>query len=114
MAGAKSEDETKDPLGEILKAFNEAFKGWTATPEEHKVKLVSIAKAVRNDDDYMNLVMGNPDINASTAVRNRIIDAIMRRSNRDNKSLYRSFQKDKESFYGVIGRLLDNQDFLSL
>ena len=114
MAGATSEDDRKDPLDEILLAFNEAFKGWTATPEEQKVKLISIAKAVHDNEDYRTMVMGNPDVNAAKAKLYEIIGEVMRRNHRNDQSLYREYQKDKSSLNNIVSSMLDNLDIFQI
>ena len=56
------EEEQKDPLDEIIKAFNKRwFAGWEATPEEQRVKFINIAKHVANDPDFEIQVADNKD-----------------------------------------------------
>ncbi|MEK2508429.1 hypothetical protein AAAA03_19540, partial [Providencia stuartii] len=41
-----------DSLIKIIRTFNERwFQGWSATPEEQKVKFVNIAESIRNHPD---------------------------------------------------------------
>ena len=41
MVNAGGDDGEKDPLDEIVKQFNEHwFKGWNATPDEQKAKII--------------------------------------------------------------------------
>ncbi len=43
--GAYGADEEKDPLELIIKSFNERwFQGWEATPEDQRVKFISLNK----------------------------------------------------------------------
>ena len=45
---AHGSDEEHDPLDDIIKNFNERwFQGWSATPEEQKVKFINIAESVK-------------------------------------------------------------------
>ena len=114
-AGPTDEPE-KDPLDEIIKEFNEHwFRGWEATPDDQKEKLVNITKAVANDADYQNLVIGNPDQQAVEAAMAMIIDRIIRQKRKGDMSLYREYQQNdafKTSFRTLITRMLDNLDYL--
>ena len=117
MVNAGSGDEEpKDPLDEILKEFNERwFKGWNATPEDQKTKLISVAKAVSEDDDYKTLVVGNPDQQAVDALMVQIIDRIMRQKRKGDQSLYKEYQQNegfKVNFRDVVMRRLDDLDYL--
>lgn len=107
----------KDPLDEILKEFNERwFKGWNATPEDQKTKLISVAQAVANDDDYKTLVVGNPDQQAVDAIMVEIIDKIMRQKRKGDNSLYKEYQQNdafKTGFRNVVMRMLGNLDYLT-
>ncbi len=110
MVSAGAEEETKDPLDEILKEFNERwFNGWDATPDDQKMKLISVAQAVANDEDYKTLVVGNPDQQAVDALMNEIIDRIIRQKRKGDNSLYKEYQQNegfKVNFRNVIVRML--------
>jgi type I restriction enzyme, R subunit len=42
--GAHGGDEAHDPLDDIVRRFNERwFQGWSATPEEQRIKFIHIA-----------------------------------------------------------------------
>lgn len=116
MVNAGEPDYTKDPLDKILDEFNEHhFKGWEATPDDQKTKLISIAKSVAVDNDYQTLVVGNPDQNATEAIMTKIIDRIIRQKRKDDMSLYREYQKNDDFKYNmrnVITRMLGNADYL--
>jgi hypothetical protein len=104
------EEEGKDPLDVILEEFNERwFKGWNATPEDQKAKFVNIAKAVANDKDYQEMVVGNPDQQAVDTAMAAIIDRAVRRMRQSDMSLYKSYQQNdgfKDGFRSVIIRML--------
>ncbi len=114
-AGPTDEPE-KDPLDEIIKEFNEHwFRGWEATPDDQKEKLVNITKAVAGDADYQNLVIGNPDQQAVEAAMAMIIDRIIRQKRKGDMSLYREYQQNdafKAGFRTLITRMLDNLEYL--
>jgi type I restriction enzyme R subunit len=51
-----------DPLDEIIKAFNERwFQGWEATPEDQRVKFVTLGKHIQAHPDYKTTVADNAD-----------------------------------------------------
>ena len=110
------DQEPKDPLDEILKEFNERwFKGWNATPDDQKTKIISVAKAVADDDDYKTLVVGNPDQQAVDALMVQIIDRIMRQKRKGDQSLYKEYQQNegfKVNFRDVVVRMLDDLDYM--
>ena len=110
------EEEPKDPLDEILKEFNERwFKGWDATPDDQKMKMISVAQAVAADEDYKTLVVGNPDQQAVDALMIEIIDRIIRKKRKGDMSLYKEYQQNegfKVDFRSVITRMLGDLDYL--
>ena len=116
MVNAGVTGDDKDPLDMILKEFNERwFKGWEATPEDQKTKLISVAKAVSDDDDYKTLVIGNPDQQAVDALMIDIIDRIIRQKRKGDNSLYKEYQQNegfKVNFRNVIIRMLSDLDYL--
>ena len=116
MVNAGVTGDDKDPLDVILKEFNERwFTGWEATPEDQKTKLISVAKAVSDDDDYKTLVVGNPDQQAVDALMIDIIDRIIRQKRKGDNSLYKEYQQNegfKVNFRNVIIRMLSDLDYL--
>lgn len=114
-AGGGDEPE-KDPLEQILKEFNERwFKGWDATPDDQKAKLISVAESVAADERYQTLVVGNPDRQEVADAMGAIIDIIMRRQHRGDVSLYREYRQNEEfryNFINVISRMLDNSNLI--
>ena len=117
MVNAGATDEpTRDPLDEIIREFNEHwFKGWESTPEDQKAKLVSITKAVAEDQDYQTLVIGNPDEQAVEAAMATIIDRVIRQKRKGDMSLYREYQQNdafKAGFRTLITKMLSNLDYL--
>lgn len=110
------ETEPKDPLDEILKEFNERwFKGWNATPDDQKTKMISVAKAVADDKDYQDLVVGNPDQQAVDTLMVEIIDRIIRQKRKGDMSLYKEYQQNdgfKADFRSVITRMLGDLDYM--
>ena len=117
MVGAgQEEDLVLDPLDKIIQEFNEHwFKGWDATPEDQKEKLISITKAVASDSEYQKLIVGNPDKQAVDAAMISIIDRIIRDKRKSDMSLYRIYQLSddfKIGFRDLITRMLSNADYM--
>ena len=112
MVNAGGEDEDKDPLDKILAEFNERwFKGWEATPEDQKAKLLSISKAVTENEEYQNLVVGNPDQQAVDDLMAKIIDGIIRQKRKGDMSLYKEYQQNegfKVNFRDLIVRMVSD------
>ena len=112
-AGGKGEE---DSLDEIIKQFNEKyFKGWDATPDEQKAKLLTLAKQVVDDADYQ-LIEGNPDQQAVDKLMYEIIGRQVRSMRKGDKSFYKEY-KDSEQFqYGLfkaLNKIIENASYLA-
>ena len=109
-------DVVKGSLDEILKEFNERwFRDWQAIPEDQKTKLVSIVKAVKENEQYQEFVVGNPDPQTSSDKMNEILDSVVRQKRKSDNSLYKSYLQNeafKADFRNLIIRMLDNLDYL--
>ena len=117
MVNAGNGEDDADFLDNILKEFNERwFKGWEATPDDQKTKLVSITAAVAADEDYQTLVVGNPDQQAVDEAMKMIIDRIVRQKRKGDMSLYKEYQQNegfKSNFRNLISRMLSDMDYIS-
>lgn len=110
VRGYYAGEEEKDPLDEIIAAFNERyFAGWDATPAEQRVKFINVAKHVANDAKYKAQVLDNPDSqNRKLALEELIKNAILIERKRE-LDLYKRYASDpdfKRSFDASIARLL--------
>ncbi len=113
VRGSHSDDE-KDLLDKIIDAFNERFfAGWEATPEEQRIKLISIADRVRSNPDFMARFMNNSDAqNRKLAVEALIRSAVRDERNRE-LDLYRKYHSDedfKKAFDSSIIKILEEQE----
>jgi type I restriction enzyme R subunit len=110
-------DEELDPLDRIIKEFNEHwFKGWDTTPADQKAKFLVIAKAVVEDMDYQELVVGNPDVQAVDELMSKIIKQAVLRQRKADTSLYNEYRNNedfKTDFNAVIRRMIENYADLS-
>lgn len=86
-----------------------------ATPDDQKMKMISVAQAVAEDENYKSLVVGNPDQQAVDALMVQIIDRIIRKKRKGDMSLYKEYQQNegfKVDFRNVITRMLGDLDYL--
>mgnify|MGYP002626378403 CR=1 FL=1 len=113
--GGEGEPQT-DPLDKIIEDFNKKwFDGWKNTPEEQKVKLTAIAKAIAEDQTYKERIVGNQDVAAADILFSQLLNAYMVKKRKDDMSLYNQFRHNTafaEDFTQLIRRTIDNADFL--
>ncbi|MRD46526.1 DEAD/DEAH box helicase [Caenimonas koreensis DSM 17982] len=104
----------KDPLEEIVRAFNDRhFAGWEATPEEQRVKFINIAKHVVDHADYKAQVEDNPDAQNRQLALERLIQHAVSVERRRELDLYKRYAGDpdfKRAFDASISRLLTIRD----
>ncbi|OOF84005.1 DEAD/DEAH box helicase [Rodentibacter ratti] len=93
--GGYTESEEKDPIDEIIKTFNERwFQGWSATPEEQRVKFINITERIRKHKDFEQKYKNNPDIHTRGLAFEQILRDVMSERHRDELELYKLFAKD--------------------
>lgn len=110
--GYRDGEEESDPLDEIIRSFNERwFQGWSATPEEQRVKLVNIVDSIRAHPDYSTNYANNPDpYNRGLALEKMLMDVMLKRR-KDELELYKLFASDsafKSAWSQNIERVLNN------
>jgi type I restriction enzyme, R subunit len=93
--GAHGGEKQLDPLDDIVRSFNERwFQGWSATPEEQKVKFINIAESIRQHPDFKEKYQDNPDpYNRNLAFEKMLKDVMLARR-RDELELYKLFAAD--------------------
>jgi len=97
--GAHNKDEEEDPLDLIVKSFNERwFQGWNATPDEQRVKFVTLGKHIQAHPDYENKVANNQDTANRELAFRKIVDEVMSKQRKNELELYRMYAKD-DAFY---------------
>ena len=93
--GVHGDDEEKDPLDEIIKNFNERwFQGWSATPEEQKVKFINIAESIKSHPDFEAKYQNNPDPHNRELAFEKMLKEIMLKRRKDELELYKLFAQD--------------------
>ncbi|MDX2248969.1 MAG: type I restriction endonuclease subunit R [Bacteroidia bacterium] len=110
--GAHGGEEEKDPLDEIIRSFNERwFQGWDATPEDQRVKFISISRHIQAHPDFKTKFAENKDAQNRDLALKKMLDEVMGQQRKKELELYKLFAKD-ESFYQALfdtmKRLIDN------
>ena len=97
--GAHGNDKEEDPLDLIINSFNERwFQGWEATPEEQRIKFVTLGKYIQAHPDYQTKVADNRDVLNRDLAFKKILDEVMSKQRKSELDLYRLYAKD-DAFY---------------
>lgn len=109
--GAFGGDEEEDELDIIIRSFNERwFQAWEATPEDQRVKIVTLAKRMQAHPDYQSKFADNPDAQNRAIAFNKIFEEVMAKQRKDELDLYRLVTKDdafKTSILDTLKRVLN-------
>ncbi|MBN7764006.1 type I restriction endonuclease subunit R [Nitratireductor aquibiodomus] len=93
--GYRDGETETDPLDEIVLSFNERwFQGWSATPEEQRVKFVNIAESVRAHPDFESKYENNPDPQNRELAFEKMLREVMLKRRKDELELYKLFAND--------------------
>ncbi|SIO30837.1 type I restriction endonuclease subunit R [Halodesulfovibrio marinisediminis] len=93
--GVHDGEKETDPLDEIIRAFNERwFQGWSATPEEQKVKFVNIAESIKLHPDFEAKYKNNLDPHNRDLAFEKILKEIMLQRRKEELELYKLFASD--------------------
>jgi type I restriction enzyme, R subunit len=107
--GAHGSDEQEDPLDLIVRSFNERwFKGWAATPDEQRVKFVSIGSSITAHPDFKTKVADNLDKQNRDLAFLKILEEVMSRQRKNELDLYRLYAQDhgfKQAFVDAMKRM---------
>ena len=109
--GAHGGNPEEDPLDEIIRQFNERwFQGWSATPEEQRVKLIQFAESIKAHPDFEEKYKNNPDVTNREIAFAKIFEEVMLKNRRHELELYKLLASDeafkssmKESLKRVVG-----------
>jgi type I restriction enzyme, R subunit len=109
--GAHGGEKETNPLDEIVRTFNERwFQGWSATPEEQRIKFVNIAESVKAHPDYEDKYKNNTDPHNRELAFEKILREIMLQRRKEELELYKLFSGDdafKASWKQSIQRIVD-------
>ncbi|SMO77689.1 type I restriction enzyme, R subunit [Saccharicrinis carchari] len=115
--GAHGGDEEKDPLDDIVKAFNERwFHGWEATPEDQRVKFITVSQNIQAHPDYKAKVEDNTDAQNRDLAFKKILDEVMSQQRKKELELYKLYAKDEsfyQAFFDTMKRMVDRPNVLS-
>ncbi|RZK13233.1 MAG: type I restriction endonuclease subunit R [Flavobacterium sp.] len=96
--GAHGSANEEEPLDIIIRSFNERwFQGWDATPDEQRVKFVSLAQKMREHPDFKEKFEENGDLQNREIAFKKIFDEVMGKQRKNELDLYRLLSAD-ESF----------------
>ena len=85
-----------NPLDEIVRAFNERwFQGWSATPEEQRIRLLSMAESIKAHPDFQNKYKNNPDPHNHSLAFEKLFKEIMLQRRKDDLEFYKLFASDE-------------------
>lgn len=86
----------KDPLDEIIRQFNERwFQGWSATPEEQRIKLVHLAESIKAHPDFTEKFKENPDNTNRDIAFSKIFEEVMLKNRQNELELYKLLASDE-------------------
>ena len=93
--GAMDGEEKSDPLDEIIRSFNERwFQGWSATPEEQRVKLLNISDNIKFHPDFEKKYQHNQDSYSRELAFEKIFNEVMLKNRRTEMGLYKLWATD--------------------
>ena len=94
--GAHGADEEINELDLIIRSFNERyFQGWEATPEEQRVKFVTLAQKMKSHPDFQDKYAGNPDTQNREIAFKKIFEEVMAKQRKTELDLYRLISTDE-------------------
>ncbi|WP_339697344.1 type I restriction endonuclease [uncultured Marixanthomonas sp.] len=107
--GAYGSDEEKDPLELIIQSFNERwFQGWDATPDDQRIKFISLSKSIQAHPDFQTKVAENSDEQNKDLAFRKILDDVMSKQRKQELDLYRLYAKDQtfyQAFFDTMKRM---------
>jgi type I restriction enzyme R subunit len=107
--GAHGTDDDLDPLDLIINSFNEKwFQGWEATPDDQRVKFISLTKSIQTHPDFQSKVAENLDEQNKNLAFQKILDDVMSKQRKQELDLYRLYAKDeafKTAFFDTMKRM---------
>lgn len=107
--GAHGSEEEKDPLDLIIQSFNERwFQGWEATPEDQRMKFITLTKSIQAHPDFQTKVIENYDEQNKDLAFKKILDDVMSKQRKQELDLYRLYAKDdafKIAFFDTMKRM---------
>jgi len=93
--GAHGTGTDEDPLDLIINSFNERwYQGWDATPEDQRVKFVSLAKNMQTHPDFKNKYAENSDSQNREIAFVKIFNDVISNHRKTELDLYKKLTQD--------------------
>lgn len=93
--GVHGGDDESDSLDEIIRIFNERwFQGWSATPDEQRIKIVNIVESIRNHKDFEVKYQNNTDPYIREVAFEKMLKEVMLQRRKDELELYKLYAGD--------------------
>ncbi|MFI0399436.1 MAG: type I restriction endonuclease subunit R [Thiolinea sp.] len=93
--GAHDTEREADPLDEIIRTFNERwFQGWSATPEEQRVRLLSMAESIKSHPDFHDKYQNEHDPHNQHLAFEKLFKEVMLQRRKDDLEFYKLFSGD--------------------
>ncbi len=106
--GGHGTESEENPLDEIIRTFNERwFQDWSATPEEQRVKFISVKEGVSNHPEFEDKYLNDADPQNRNLALNKIVKEVMLNKRKDDMELYRLFFGD-DAFRSALVKSLEN------
>ncbi|MCX2562988.1 type I restriction endonuclease subunit R [Acetobacter thailandicus] len=100
--GYREGEVQEDPLEEIIRSFNERwFQGWSATPEEQRIKFLNIVESVQAHPDFEKKFDENSDPYSRTLAFEKIMREVMLKRRKEELELYKLHNQD-EAFRSAL------------
>jgi len=113
VRGAHGGDEESDPLDEIIKSFNDRwFQGWSATPEEQRIKFINIAESIKSHPDFEEKYKNNQDAHNRELAFQKIFEDVMLKNRKTELELYKLLANDdafKSAMQQSLKRVVSEQ-----
>lgn len=112
--GAHGSEVEEDPLEIIIKSFNERwFQGWDVTPEDQRIKFISLSKQLQAHPDFKEKFEENTDEQNRNLAFGKILEDVMRKQRKNELDLYKLFAQDesfKQAFFDTMKRMVGNDN----
>ncbi|WP_420538263.1 type I restriction endonuclease subunit R [Methylotuvimicrobium alcaliphilum] len=109
--GAHGGEKEADPLDEIISTFNERwFQGWSVTPEEQRIRLLSMRDALTKHPDFKSKYLESADPHNQHLAFEKMVKEIMLQKRKDDLDFYKLWANDaafKASLMNSIQRMVD-------
>ncbi|AFM02673.1 helicase, type I site-specific restriction-modification system restriction subunit [Bernardetia litoralis DSM 6794] len=110
--GAHDSEDEHDLLDEIINTFNQRwFHGWNVTPEDQRVKFVTLSKHVQAHPDFETKVANNKDIQNREIAFQKILEEVMMQQRKKELDLYKLYTQDdsfRQAFFDTMKQMMGN------